>query len=226
MRKDETMHNLKQMGLTLVALLAIGAIAASAAPANQFHSSALSTAITRSANATQVYQYETGGQSVQCTTVGGSGKLGLETNIEILFEPIYSNCSVSGIAFSTAQVNMNNCSYRFRIEVSENKGPVDLTCPKIVEQENRTQVTITVKVFGISICTLHIGHQTPSGVADYANSGSTKVNVQPTQTGISATRQGSEECGEATSTTGSYTGQSQAKGEETGTENEKAIQVG
>ncbi len=88
------------------------------------------------------------------------------------------------------------------------------------------QITITVKVFGVSVCTLHIGEQTPSGVADYANSGFTKVNVQPTQTGIVSTRQGNAECGEPTSTTGSYTGQVQVKGEESGTEKEVAIQVG
>jgi hypothetical protein len=213
------MRNLKAFGLAVVAVFAMGAIAATAASANQFHSAVEKTTITVAANATQAFQYEAGGQTVNCSTVGGSGEDTNFTSSELTFKPTYSGCSVSGIAFSSAQVSMGNCDYLFTIEASANSGPVHVKCTS-------GQITITVKVFGISVCTLHIGEQTPSGVADYANSGASKINVTPTQSGIEGTRQGSEECGEATSNTGTYTGQVEVKGEEQGTQNEKAIQVG
>jgi hypothetical protein len=213
------MRNLKAFGLAVVAVFVMGAIAASAASANQFHSTATNTTITRSANATQSFTYETGGQIVECSTVGGEGQATAQTTAELTYKPQYSGCVVSGIAFSSAQVSMGNCDYLFTIETGANEGPVHVNCTS-------GQITITVKVFGISVCTLHIGKQTPSGVAHYANSGANRVTVQPTQTGIEGTRQGSEECGEATSNTGTYTGQVEVKGEEQGTQNEKAIQVG
>jgi hypothetical protein len=213
------MRNLKALGLVLVAVFAMGAIAASAASAAQFHSTATNTTITRSANATQAFQYETAGQTVECSTVGGSGEATSQTTAELTFKPTYSGCVVSGIAFSSAQVSMNNCDYLFTITAGDTQGHVHIGCTE------SSQITITVKVFGVSVCTLHIGKQSPGGTLQYANSGSTKINVNPGVTGISGTRQGSSECGEATSTTGSYTGQVQVKGEETGTQSEKAIQV-
>jgi hypothetical protein len=213
------MRNLKAFGLAVVAVFVMGAIAASAASANQFHSTATNTTITKSANATQSFTYETGGQTIECSTIGGSGEATVQTTTEITFKPTYSGCVVTGIAFSSLQVSMGNCDYLFTIEASSNSGPVHIKCTS-------GQITMTVKVFGISVCTFHIAEQTPSGGADYSNSGASKVTVQPTQTGIEGTRQGSEECGEATSNTGTYTGQVQVKGEEQGTQNEKAIQVG
>ncbi len=224
------MRNLKAFGLALVAVFAMGAIAATAASANQFHSTATNTTITRTANANQNFQYEAKGQTVVCTTVGGSGTATAQTTTEITFTPTYSGCNVPGIAFSSAQVSMANCDYLFTIEASANQGPVHVKCPETKNAKGegigQDQITITVKVFGVSVCTLHIGEQTPGGVADYSNPDASQVTVTPTQTGISGTRQGNAECGEPTSTTGNYNGAVQVKGEETGTQNAKNIQVG
>ncbi len=213
------MRNLKAFGLALVAVFAMGAIAATAASANSFHSQSTNTTITRAANANQNFQYEAGGQTVVCTTVEGSASTTTQTVSEITFTPTYSGCNIPGIAFSSAQVSMGNCDYLFTIEAGANQGAVHVKCTS-------GQITITVKVFGVSVCTLHIGEQTPGGVADYSNSGAQRVNVQPTQTGITGSRQGNAECGAATSTQGNYNGQVEVKGEETGTQNAKAIQVG
>jgi len=127
---------------------------------------------------------------------------------------------VNGIGGSTAEVKMNECDYKFTIEAGSNTGKAHVECA------GTSQITITIKVFGIDICTLHIGKQTPGGTTDYENSGTERVTVTPTQTGIVGTRQGSAECGATQSTTGTYTGVVQVKGEETGTQNEKAVQVG
>ncbi len=79
------MRNLKAFGLALVAIFATAALAATAASANQFHSGNTFTTITRAANANQNFQYEASGQTVVCTTVGGSGSMIVQTETEITF---------------------------------------------------------------------------------------------------------------------------------------------
>ncbi len=190
------MRDLKAFGLTLVAVIAMGAIAASAASANQLHY--WPTAVAVASNATQNFQYETEGQTVQCTTISGSSQASALTASEVTVSPTYSGCKVPGIASSSAEVSMNGCNYVFTIEAAANSGAVHLKCLE------GKQITITVKAFGVSICSFHIGDQTPSGVADYANGGTTK----------------------AKSTTGSYVGQVQVTGQITGQAIEIPIQVG
>ncbi len=224
------MRNPKFFSLALVAVVAVVALMASAAAANQFHSTATNTTVTRWVNQHQTFSYENPGHTIQCTTVGGSGSATAQTVSEFTFSPTYSGCSASGIAFSSAEVSMANCDYLFTIQAISNSGPVHIKCPETKngkgESLGQDKITITVKVFGVSICTLHIGEQTPEGVAFYENVNAAEVNVQPILSGIVGTRQGSEECGAAKSTTGSYTGSVQVKGEETGTQNAKNIQVG
>ena len=227
------MRTLKVFGLALVAVFAMGAIAAASASAalHQFHSGNANTTITVASNATQEFTYETGGEVVKCTTVGGSGEVsGAQTTHEITFKPTYSGCSVN-IPFTSVQIDMNECDYLFTInqkeedpkEEGKNSGQVHVKCP--TKAGVQQQITITVKLFGGLLCTFHIAEQTPDGVADYANSGTNNVSVTPTQTGIDGTRQGSSECGSATSTTGTYTGQVTVKGEITGQQTATNIQV-
>jgi hypothetical protein len=83
-----------------------------------------------------------------------------------------------------------------------------------------------VKVFGVSVCTYHIGEQTPQGLATYANVGAAEINVAPVLTEIIGTRQGAAECGAAASITGGYSGQTRIMGEETGTGLATNVQVG
>lgn len=207
--------------LVLGAVLAICAITASTAAANQFHFTSTKSTITRSANANQVYQYETSGQSVICTTLGGSGSATAQTVAEFVFHPTYSGCSVPGIAFSSAEIQMHECSFLFTIQEVSNTGTIHIQACNAGKQ-----ITITVKVFGVSVCTYHVGEQTPANVDHISNSGTQKVTIQPTQSEIIGTREGSSECGAASSKTGSYSGQVEFKAEETGTQNEKAFQVG
>jgi hypothetical protein len=214
------MCNPKRLALALVATFAIGAITTSVASANQLHSTATNTTITVWSNFTQEFELEPVGHIVTCQGVGGSAQISAQTVTEVTFKPTYSGCTFTGVFFSTAQVSMGSCSYLFKINALSNLGPVHLKCSK------NESITITVKVFGTSVCTLHIAEQTPENIATYGNSGSTAVYVSPTLTGIDSTRQGSSECGSASSTTGSYNGEVQVKGEETGTLKEKAIQVG
>jgi hypothetical protein len=214
------MRSFKVLGLALVAFFAMNAIAASLASANQFHSNVTNTTVTVASSEAQKFLYETGGKTVKCTTVGGSGEAKAQTVSELTFKPTYSGCTVDGIAFSEAQVSMGECDYLFTINAGANEGATHVVCG------GTSQITITIKVFGASICTLHIGKQTPGSTSKYANEGTKRVKVQPTQTGIVGTRQGSSECGAEKSSSGSYTGVVVTKGEETGKTTEQTLQVG
>ena len=214
------MRNLKNLGLALLEVLAVGMIAASVASANQFHSSVVNTTWTRSANETQEFQYETGGINVECVTVTGAAQTTAQTVPELTFNPTYTNCDLEEVPFSLVQINMNGCQYLFTLQATQNHGPVHIKCPP--EEE----ITITVKVFGTDFCTVYIDEQTPNGNASWANSGAVEINVLPGQTGIVAERQGSAECGAAQSNTGRYLGKVQIRGEETGQAIQKVVQVG
>lgn len=213
------MRILKAFGLVLVVVSAVGAITTSTASANQFHSASSElTTLTRVSNIVPLFEYEFD-KTVACITVGGSGEMTSQTVAAVTFSPTYSVCEAQFLFGSDVTVSMNGCDYLFTIEASANKGPVHIQCPE------GKQITMTVKVFGFSVCTYHIGKQTPSGAATYANKGSNHVDFSPSLTGISASRQGSSECGKDSSTTGSYSDKWQLKGEITG-QTETNVQVG
>jgi hypothetical protein len=215
------MRTLIIFGLALVAIIAIDATAASA---NQFHSTVSKTTVTVASNSTQAFQYSTGGETVECSTVGGSGTFTNQTVSEVTFAPTYSKCIVKDVAFSKVVVDMNGCDYLFTIEPTKNNGPAHVVCP------GTNQIDFTVEVFGVLFCIFHLGKQTPAGGYSYTNSGSTEIKVTAGQTGISATMEpitmGGLACGSATSTSGQYTGSIVLKCEEDGTPNQKACQVG
>ena len=222
------MRTLKVFGLALVAVIALGAITAASAFAakHEFHSGSANTTVTVSSNATQEFTYETGGEVVKCSTIGGSGEFTGQTTGIVTFKPTYSNCKVN-IPFTSVQIDMNECDYEFTIDPAGtglDNGPVHIKCP--TKAGVQQQITITVKLFGGELCNFHIAEQTPSGVASYANNGASQVDVTPGQTAIQGQRQGSAECGAAKSTTGTYTGRVQVKGEITGQQTATNIQVG
>jgi hypothetical protein len=213
------MRNLKHVALALVGAFAIGAIAASVASANQFHSTEAETASTVASNEDQKYLYETGGKTVKCTGIGGSGETKSATVSEAPFAPQYSGCTVDGIAFSSAEVSMGECKVIVTIEATKNEGVTHVSC------QGTSQVTITVKVFGVSVCTFHIGKQSPKGFGIFSNNGTTQVKIKANLTGIVGSKQGGSECGSATSTTGTVTATTVIKGVKTGTQTQTSVQV-
>jgi hypothetical protein len=217
-RKEETMNNLKHIGLIFVTIVAMNGFASAAEAGVEFHSDAEATSLTVEKSETQKYLYETGKITVECATVGGAGNMQKTTQKELHFTPQYSQCTTT-IPFTLAEVSMNKCFYTLTLTETEAAGQADLNCTE------SNQITITVKTFGVSICTLHIGKQAPAGHVDYSNNGTNSINVQPTVTGMVATRQGSSECGSLQSKTGTYTGPLQIIGEKAFSQNKVNVQV-
>jgi hypothetical protein len=218
--KGKMMRNFKVLGLILAMGFTMNAVVTSVAQANQFHSASTETELTVASNEDQKYLYETGGRTVKCTKVAGSGEALVQTASEAIFKPEYSGCTVDGIAFSSAEVTMSGCTFQTTVNAGANEGSTHVTCT------GTSQVTITVKVFGVSVCTFHIGKQTPKGLTKYFNSGSSQIKVQANQTGVVGSKQGSSECGAATSTTGTVTATVVLKGVKPGTQTQTSIQVG
>jgi hypothetical protein len=189
-----------------------------------FHSSSTNTTLTVASNSDQTYEYEFG-KTIKCTKFGGQGSITSQTVGGFTFEPTYSECILAGIAFSKAEISMNGCYYNYTMDFgSANTGFIEVRCPTIAKVQQ--QITITVKVFGASVCTFHIGQQNPTGSYDFSNSQATLVNFTSTQYSVDATRQGGSECGAASSETGILGGEFVLKGEITGQQTQAAFQVG
>ena len=216
------MRNIKAFGLGLAATLVVSAITASAVSANQFHSASTDTTFTVASNTVQWFEYESGKGVTSCGTVGGSGAITAKTVTEVTFQPTYAVCLYEGLSETDVIVSMNGCYYIFTIEASANKGPVHLKCP--AGKEMVFTVTDFSHIF--DLCTFSIGEQTPSGVADYANNGSDRIDVNFTLTGIAASVGGPGKCGPTQTTTASLSGKVQLKGEITGQQTGTNIQVG
>ncbi|HYJ21911.1 MAG TPA: hypothetical protein VEW07_07810 [Solirubrobacterales bacterium] len=216
-------RNLKALGLALIAVFAMSAIAASAASANEFHSSQENTQLTGKTTENHKFLYETGGNIVECTGGTFNGTiLGKKTTKEVTVSPVYTGCTVPAVFNSPVHIDFTGCTYRFTINAAENKGPAHLICPA------GAKIDITVTIPLLADCTLTVGPQTPAGTTDYSNEGTTpkrSVVVQPTQTGIVGSRDGNSLCGEATSTTGTYTGKATVEGEKNGTKEQADVWV-
>lgn len=223
-------RNLKMLGLALVAVFALSAVAASAASADLFHTAKANATITSTALSNQKFQYEEEGATVECTAVHGDGSLAgtitndavAQTATAVTFAPVYTGCTIPAISGSSVDVNFHSCDYLFTITPSETKGETHVKCSTPGDA-----ITLTVTLSGSSICTFHIGEQTPAGESDYTNGtsgGHKDVTVKPTQTGIHATKTNDNGfgflCGAASSTTGTYTGEVTVTADESGTNNQ------
>ena len=217
-------RNLKTLGLALVAILALGALVASSASARVF-SEKEHTIITSSADegAKQVFEVEAGsGIKLECTTLTLDENTVTGTEIaanefeaaDITVKPTYSGCT--GPLGSTVHVTNEGCNYTFTFtENNTTTGPAHVVC-----QTNKfIKITVTAPLFG-DICTVKVGSQSPTGTVHYTNIGTgttREITVNPTITGIHATREGSTACAEeAAPTTGTYSGKVIITGEEDG----------
>lgn len=194
-------RKLKALGLALVAVFAMSAVAASAASAVEFHGGAEPTKI----NATGVgnQTLSANGVNVVCSTSSFTSGNVAQTTSSITITPTYSNCKVAGLF--TAHVNFTSCDYTFNAS-----GTVDLGCTT----EGDT-VDITATFFGSSVCTIKISEGTFAEAATYDNvteGGKKHVTVTANAKGITYAETGGE-CGIGSGTNGTYTGNATVKGQ-------------
>jgi len=181
-------RTLKATGLALVAILALGVMAASASAA-EFHSEAATTTI--DSTQTTANKFVTGAGTVECSTANYSGTQTGATAKSVTVTPSYSGCSAFG--FANTHVEVTGCTMTLFADTSST-----LQCGAT------GHIVITPTFFG-SVCTVTIGgHQSfGKGSVEYTNiAGPPKdIRVHQKVTGIaySVTKSG---CGQAV---GSYT---------------------
>lgn len=175
---------LKILGVAFAAVLAIGAVTASAASAVQFHSESEKTFF-KGEQTNFVFDMTAG--TLTCKKVTYTGEGSATTSADITLAPVYSECTGFGMA---ATVDMNGCDYLYTTFVAH------LICPA------GKSMTITV---GIPVrCTTHryTGSKT-YGLFSNAGSGTTRDLVFASEAGegteyeITYPKEGIPVCGKA-----------------------------
>ena len=166
------MRNLKTFGLALVAVLAMSAVAASAASA-EFTLGAGATKVTASQVGANFFYIE--GGFVECTTAGGEGAAPASGSESLNFVPSYSGCNAFGLP---ADIKANNCNFELTtngtVHVCEKGGAA-----------SGGPIEITVTSGGASVCTVTVAKQTPTTPVTIHNSGtSTTMDLLITATNI------------------------------------------
>lgn len=193
-------RNFKVLGLTLVAALALGAMGASAASAQNYHftSSQEHTTLTGKQVGTDVFTVDAGKTS--CEEANYSGTQSGTTALEITLVPSYSQCKVEPIG--SAVIDMNSCDYVFTAKTKPNV-EVHIVCANAGDK-----IQVTASALGTLKCTVDIAPQTLTGVTVEAVAGGDitgKVNIS----GISyqqTSGSGLGACAAKTNTNGTYVG--------------------
>jgi hypothetical protein len=204
-------RNLKILGLALASVLAMSAVAVSAASAVEFKSESSPTVLTGEQKEGTNEVFTTMGGTVTCENVTYVGSMSGTSSTELEVAPTYSGCTAFG--FSTL-IHVNGCKFKFTVV-----GSVHIVCP--------TGKAIEITAPG---CTITVPTQTPTGGAiNYLNLGTwtgrvlefikllTGIHYIEHNKGIFPTCSNPE----VTTTDGTYSGESIIKGE-----NESGVQHG
>jgi hypothetical protein len=195
--RNNMTHNLKALGLALLAAFAMSAVAASSASAvKEFHSDIEKTVLTGTDTPGTQSQFTTPHNTIKCTTNLYEGTATAKTVKEITVTHTVTGCSENN-GF-TVHVNFNGCHYKFTLEegifntpggTTHTRGPIHIVCPVGKEIE----LLVTVPIF--ADCLIKIPAQTPTKpTVDYTNQGAgttQDVEVVSTVEGITYTEEGS-----------------------------------
>jgi len=234
-------RNLKVLGLALMAVLALGAVAASAASA-KFDSEAASTTVSGQQETEFEHKFKVEAGETECKTakfhsmsaqtntgpVSGKAVAGGFTSETLTIEPTYSGCKNDLLGDMT--VKMNDCDYRFTagegIEAGTRvKGEVKIVC----HAGGKIEV---FKTSGVNPCKITVGEQEVKGIT-YHNkeTGANRdVTVEAGVSGLAYTQDGIFCPGnggkaEKAFANGTYNGNVTVKGENTGTSTPAGIWV-
>jgi hypothetical protein len=199
-------RNLKALGLAVMAIFALTAVASSAAQAIEFHSEIENTTVTAKTETGSNSVFDAAGASISCASGTFTGSQAAKTSPTLTVTPAYSGCTFLGVL--NVPVNMNGCQYTFN--ANGEVAVIGASCTAIT--------------FEAELCKVEVGKQSGLKEVTYTNIGAgttREVTVTPHVTGITYTSSGL--CPKnGTFSDGNYTsGNAVAKGE-----NSKGVQVG
>jgi hypothetical protein len=194
-------RKLKLIGLVMVAVVAISAVASGTAQADTFTSEGnVNTVVTGNQEGTNVFTVE--GSKVECTTAhfAAVGETSSPTET-VVVHPEYSGCKA--FTFLNATVTTTGCNYALNAA-----GTVTIGCTG----------TNKITIVG-GTCEATVGSQGPlSGISyENVNGGQVKVKTNVTTVGVTKTKDGIAcPLGGTGSATGSYVGNVVAEGKHAG----------
>ena len=170
----------KMVGAALVAVLALSAVAVSAASAAEFK--ATSSPVNLIAGQDTTHALTMDGSSVTCETATFEENGVAAPSKTVKLTPSYSGCTAFG--FVNTKIEMNGCRYEFLEPNSALAGNVRLRCPT-----QETKVRLFTSVFG-STCEVLIGESGNTNLSkvSYKNEATSPTSVKVTAaiTGITA----------------------------------------
>ncbi len=160
-------RNLKMLGLSLVAVCAMGAVAASAASANANYWFTMSGSDWTGLSASQVPGafYETrfdgivGGSPgvVKCEKSTSSGSTSATTTTTLTLSTQYSGCGLE--PFGNAVINTNGCLWVIHTDPLGDTTNGEYHAVSTVECPTGNEVTVEAKIGGVTKCIIHIEPQ-------------------------------------------------------------------
>lgn len=205
-------RNLKGLGLALVSLLAMCAMAAPGASASQniFHSDAEETVLLGTSESDDIQEFHRGATTLSCTHAEFIGTEVGTTDSTIELEADYTTGTCHGPLNSEVHVDFTTgeCGYHFTGTAS------GTAVPSLFCNAPGGSVTLTPTAFGSSLCTIHVPAQNDLGGHVIVSNDGGDLTASATVTGIDSTRTGSSLCGPASHLAGEYTGDVEIEGED------------
>lgn len=165
-------RNLRTLGLALVALLALTAVATSTASAKAFEFWSDGGGFTVFKGETEEMVDEKlvfDGGELQCKQAIYEGSQGGEKTAALIVEPLFENCTFGTLA---ADVHVNECKFKFDQDNNTENGKFDVET-KITCGVGK-EITITAEEGATVACTIHIPEQELGTGAVFTN----KVNAE------------------------------------------------
>jgi hypothetical protein len=156
------MRNLKVLGLALVAVFAMSAVAASMASADELNTAA-NTTVTLTGKQTTTNVLKTNVGSTECEEATFTGTT-VTPSSTVSVTPVYNKCKSLGFP---AIIHMNGCTYLLHVGAGTT-GTADLVCPAGKD----VVVTANAPAPAVLKCTITVKPQTGLGTITYTNEGS------------------------------------------------------
>jgi hypothetical protein len=155
------MRKLKTLGVALVAVFALSAVASASASAASFNAETVTAVL--AGGQTTTHEFTVAAGTTKCTSASFPGEQTTTPATTISVSPAYSGCSTV-ILGSThgVNVNMHSCKYTFAA-ASTTSGSVSVECPS---------TPITVEIEGLEgVCSITVPSQSAVAGITYANEG-------------------------------------------------------
>jgi len=154
------MRYAKALGLAFVAMLALNAVAATAASADDFTAEKYPATLTGTNDPGFQNEFSSTVGTFRCTETKYMATIAGATT-SLTASPSFSGCAAFGFPFV---IDMNGCTLKFNVGAGTT-GDVDLVCPAGAE------VTMTANSAGTTKCTVHIPSQSFASGVTYSNTG-------------------------------------------------------